>query len=132
MPRQYKIDEIEDESYFCDREGGRVMRVNLDGTNVETLAKTADRHLEPQKLKDEKNWCVSIATSPKSGKFFWTQKGKSKRSEGRVFSINIDMPQWSDALNRQDIILIIGPPPEPIDVDLNHDEGVRVLIIGHS
>lgn len=123
-PKQCKIDEINGKLYFCDREGGRVMRVNLDGTNVETLVKTADWQLEPQKLKDERNWCVGVAISPKSGKFFWTQKGKSKGSEGRIFSANIDMPQGSDASNRQDINLLIGGLPEPIDLELNHDESV--------
>lgn len=123
-PKQCKIEEFNEKLYFCDREGGRVMSVNLDGTNVETLVETADWQSEPQKLKDERNWCVGVAISPKSGKFFWTQRGKSKGNEGRIFSANIDMPQGSDASNRQDIGMLIGGLPEPIDHELNHDESV--------
>jgi hypothetical protein len=123
-PKQCKIDEVNQKLYFCDREGGRVMRVNLDGTNVETLIQTADWQAEPQKLKDERYWCVGVAISPKSGKFFWTQKGKSKGSEGRIFSANIDMPRGSDVSNRQDIELLIGGLPEPIDLEFNDDESV--------
>ena len=109
---------------FCDREGLRVLRVNLDGSQLETLVRVADWQKEPEKVKDQTNWCVGIAVSPKNGKFYWTQKGPSKGSQGRIFSANIDFPKGEDAVSRKDIELVIGQLPEPIDLELNEDESV--------
>ena len=123
-PKQCRVDAVNKKLYFCDREGGRVMRVNLDGSEIETLYRTANWQKEPEKLKDEKNWCVGIAPSPKTGKIYWTQKGRSKGSEGRIFSANIDMPRGATAADRTDVELVIGGLPEPIDLELNDDETV--------
>src|SRR5262249_42030220 len=36
-PKQLQLDKKNGKLYWCDREGMRVMRVNLDGSNIETL-----------------------------------------------------------------------------------------------
>jgi hypothetical protein len=41
-PKQLIIDQKNDNLYFCDREGLRVMRSNLDGSEHEMLIKTGD------------------------------------------------------------------------------------------
>ncbi|MGC2222141.1 MAG: 3-hydroxyacyl-CoA dehydrogenase, partial [Methylocella sp.] len=40
-PKQLKLDRSNGKLYWCDREGMRVMRANLDGSNIETLADTS-------------------------------------------------------------------------------------------
>lgn len=65
-PKQLIIDQKAKKVYFCDREGGRVMRVNLDGSELETLVQTAPKQEGP--LTDQTLWCVGIAVSQKLGK----------------------------------------------------------------
>lgn len=90
-PKQCTIDQKAQKLYFCDREGLRVMRVNLDGSDLETLIQTGDWRQEGS--EDQTKWCVGIAVSRKLGKFYWTQKGWSKAMKGRIFSASIDMPK---------------------------------------
>ena len=40
-PKQLKLDPVHRKLYWSDREGMRVMRANLDGSNIETLVETA-------------------------------------------------------------------------------------------
>src|SRR5208283_1823098 len=57
-PKQIHLEKGHGKLYWCDREGMRVMRVNLDGSKVETLVETGrdDEH-----RRDARNWCVGIA-----------------------------------------------------------------------
>lgn len=91
-PKECVIDQDARKLYFCDREGLRVMRVNLDGSELETLVKTGDWE-NSSDGGDQMKWCVGIAVSRKLGRFYWTQKGFSKASQGRILSAKIDMPQ---------------------------------------
>src|SRR4051794_10624786 len=54
-PKQLYLDKKNGKLYWSDREGMRVMRSNLDGSNIETLVQTGrgdpDRH-------DAMKWCV--------------------------------------------------------------------------
>lgn len=72
-----------------------------------------------------KSRCVGITIAPKIGKFFWTQKGSSKATQGRIFSANIDMPPGENASNRSDIQTVMDALPEPIDLEF--DEASEVL-----
>src|SRR5882724_600666 len=71
-PKQLQLDKGNGKLYWCDREGMRVMRCNLDGSLIETLVETgrgeADR-------RDQTRWCVGVAIDPKRGQIYWTQKG---------------------------------------------------------
>ena len=42
-PKQIQLDKKNGKLYWCDREGMRVMRSNLDGSQIETLVETGPR-----------------------------------------------------------------------------------------
>jgi len=116
-PKQLQLDEKNRKLYWCDREGMRVMRANLDGSNIETLVDTSGGDARPG--KDQKKWCVGIAVDAEGGKFYWTQKGPEKAGEGRIFRANIELPKGQTPANRKDIELLYDALPEPIDLELD-------------
>src|SRR5258707_10481746 len=121
-PKQIQLDKKNGKLYWCDREGMRVMRSNLDGTRIETLIETGrgddDR-------RDQTKWCVGIAIDPKRGQIYWTQKGSDNAGVGRIFRANIEIPKGQTASNRSDIEVFFDRLPEPIDLEL--DLKTRVL-----
>jgi DNA-binding beta-propeller fold protein YncE len=116
-PKQLKLEKKSGKLYWSDREGMRVMRVNLDGSNVETLVDTS--HGDPRPGPDARKWCVGIAVDTEGGKFYWTQKGPDNAGEGRISRANIEIPQGQSPANRTDIELLYENLPEPIDLDLD-------------
>src|SRR6266568_6459378 len=48
-PKQLQLDEKNRKLYWCDREGMRVMRANLDGSKIETLIDTSEGDARPGK-----------------------------------------------------------------------------------
>ena len=86
------IDHEDGKLYFCDREGLSVMRVNLDGPDLETLIQNGDWK-DKNATHDQTKWCVGIAVSRKLGKIYWTQKGYEKGTSGRIFSAGLDIPK---------------------------------------
>ncbi|KAF9771293.1 hypothetical protein IL306_011072 [Fusarium sp. DS 682] len=123
-PKQLDMSQESKKIYFCDREGLRIHRCNLDGSKHEIIVQTGDFAKEPEKVMDQTNWPVGITVSDKLGKIFWTQKGPSKGNGGRIFSASIDMPAGSDASLRSDIEVIAKGLPEPIDLDSDEDNGM--------
>jgi DNA-binding beta-propeller fold protein YncE len=121
-PKQLQLDAKNRKLYWSDREGMRVMRSNLDGSNIETLVETG--HGDTDRL-DARNWCVGIAVDVKSGKFYWTQKGNDDAGQGRIFRAGIEIPKGQTPANRQDIEILYNNLPEPIDLDL--DLGNRIM-----
>jgi DNA-binding beta-propeller fold protein YncE len=115
-PKQLKLDAVHRKLYWADREGMRIMRANLDGTNIETLVETghgdADRH-------NSANWCVGIALDVAAGKLYWTQKGSDNGGVGSLRRANLEVPSGQDASHRSDIEVLFDHLPEPIDVDLD-------------
>src|ERR1700724_2051968 len=69
-PKQLHLEKASGKLYWCDREGTRVMRANLDGSNVETLVKTGEGDSDS---RDATKWCVGITVDPKRGQIYWTQ-----------------------------------------------------------
>ena len=116
-PKQLKLEKKNGKLYWSDREGMRVMRANLDGSNVETLVDTS--HGDPRPGPDARKWCVGIAVDTEGGKFYWTQKGPGNAGEGRIFRANIEIPQGQSPANRTDIELLYENLPESIDLDLD-------------
>jgi DNA-binding beta-propeller fold protein YncE len=116
-PKQLQLDGKNRKLYWCDREGMRVMRANVDGSNIETLVDSSGGDARPG--KDQKKWCVGIAVDAEGGKFYWTQKGPDKAGEGRIFRANIELPNGQTPANRGDIELLYENLPEPIDLDLD-------------
>jgi hypothetical protein len=116
-PKQLQLDKVNGKLYWCDREGMRIMRVNLDGSRLETLVDTSQGDARPG--KDVKKWCVGIALDVKGGKMYWTQKGEDNAGQGRIFRANLEIPKGQTAANRKDIELLYDGLPEPIDLDLD-------------
>jgi DNA-binding beta-propeller fold protein YncE len=120
-PKQIQLDKKNGKLYWCDREGMRVMRANLDGTEIETLIETGrgddDR-------RDQTKWCVGIAIDYKRGQIYWTQKGSDNSGLGRIFRAGIDLP-WGEASDeRTDIEVFFDRLPEPIDLEIDHENRV--------
>jgi sugar lactone lactonase YvrE len=115
-PKQIQLDKKNGKLYWCDREGMRVMRSNLDGSKIETLIEAgrgdADR-------RDQTRWCVGITLDPKWGQIYWTQKGPTKGDQGRLFRAGIEIPKGETAADRSDVEVFFDRLPEPIDLELD-------------
>ena len=122
-PKQLQIEKKSGKLYWCDREGMRVMRANLDGSSIETLVDTSDG--DPRPGPDATKWCVGIAVDVAGGKFYWTQKGGDNAEQGRILRASIDMSSLETPAERQDIELLYEALPEPIDLDI--DPHARML-----
>ena len=121
-PKQIHLDKANGKLYWCDREGMRVMRTNLDGSHVETLVKTGSGEVD---ARDQTRWCVGITVDPMRGKIYWTQKGPDNANLGRIFRADIEIPTGEGPANRSDIEVLFDGLPEPIDLEL--DPANRVL-----
>jgi hypothetical protein len=120
-PKQLHLEKSSGKLYWSDREGMRVMRANLDGSQIETLIRTGEGE---GARRDPSNWCVGITVDPIRGQMYWTQKGADNSGHGRIFRAGIDMPVGQTATNRRDIELLFGGLPEPIDLELNLEDRV--------
>jgi hypothetical protein len=121
-PKQLHLDKENGKLYWGDREGMRVMRCNLDGSQVQTLVETGRGDKD---VHDQTKWCVGITIDPKLGKFYWTQKGPDNGELGRILRANIEIPKGETPANRTDVEVLFDHLPEPIDLEL--DLANRVL-----
>jgi len=115
-PKQIQLDKKNGKLYWCDREGMRVMRSNLDGSEIEMLVEAgrgdADR-------RDQTRWCVGITIDPVRKQIYWTQKGPDNGDQGRIFRAGIEIPNGETAAKRSDIEVFFDCLPEPIDLELD-------------
>jgi sugar lactone lactonase YvrE len=115
-PKQIQLDKKNGKLYWCDREGMRVMRSNLDGSEIETLVEAgrgdADR-------RDQTRWCVGITIDPVRKQIYWTQKGPDNGDQGRLFRAGMEIPKGETAARRSDIEVFFDGLPEPIDLELD-------------
>jgi hypothetical protein len=116
-PKQLQLDRKSRKLYWSDREGMRVMRANLDGSNIETLVDTSEGDARPG--KDILKWCVGIVLDVEAGKLYWTQKGPDNAGKGRIFRANLEIPRGETPAKRSDIELLYEKLPEPIDLELD-------------
>lgn len=116
-PKQLQIEKRGGKLYWSDREGMRVMRANLDGSEIETLVDASDGDARPG--PDPRKWCVGVAVEAEGGKIYWTQKGDDNAGQGRIFRANIEIPPGRSPANRTDIELLYENLPEPVDLDLD-------------
>jgi DNA-binding beta-propeller fold protein YncE len=121
-PKQLHFEAAGQKLYWGDREGMRVMRCDLDGSNVETLVQTGEGEDD---RRDETRWCVGVAVDPVGGHLYWTQKGPSDAGLGKILRAGIDLPAGESAAERGDIEVLFEGLPEPIDLEL--DLGERML-----
>ncbi len=71
-PKQLHLDKANGKLYWSDREGLRVMRADLDGSQIETLVQTGEGESD---RRDQTRWCVGITVDPERRQIYWTQKG---------------------------------------------------------
>jgi DNA-binding beta-propeller fold protein YncE len=116
-PKQIQFEVRSRKLYWCDREGMRVMRADLDGSNVETLVDASQG--DPRPGPDATKWCVGVAVDVDGGKVYWTQKGPDNAGKGRILRAGIDVPPGQTASHRADIEVLYDGLPEPIDLDLD-------------
>jgi sugar lactone lactonase YvrE len=120
-PKQLHLEKKSGKLYWSDREGMRVMRANLDGSQVETLIQTGegegDRH-------DPSNWCVGIAVDPIRGQMYWAQRDADDSGQGRIFRASIDRLRGQTPANRIDVDTLFERLPEPIDLELDLEHRV--------
>ena len=102
--------------YWCDREGMRVMRSNLDGSNVTVLVRNG---VFPADSHDVLRHCVGIAHDPVNHYIYWTHKGPPDGGKGRIFRAGLEIPADQQPENRSDIELLIDHLPAPIDLELD-------------
>jgi hypothetical protein len=115
-PKQLHLDKQNGKLYWCDREGMRVMRANLDGSAIETLVETGRGDID---RRDQTKWCVGISVDTGRGQIYWTQKGPDNAELGRILRANIELPAGQSASNRTDIEVLFDGLPEPIDLELD-------------
>lgn len=115
-PKQLQLDTVNRKLYWCDREGMRVMRANLDGTRIETLIESGQGESD---RRDARHWCVGIAVDTDRKQFYWTQKGNDNAGQGRIFRAGLELPRGEHPSSRSDVELLFDGLPEPIDLDLD-------------
>ena len=121
-PKQLHLDKENGKLYWSDREGMRVMRANLDGSQVETLVDTSQGDARPG--RDATKWCVGITVDPKRGQIYWTQKGPDNAGLGKICRAGVEIPKGENAANRSDIEVFFDRLPEPIDLELDLENRV--------
>jgi hypothetical protein len=121
-PKQLHLEKESAKLYWSDREGMRVMRSNLDGSEIETIVDTSQR--DPRPGKDQTKWCVGITVDTKRKAFYWTQKGGDNAGLGRICRANLEISHGETAANRSDIEVLFDRLPEPIDLELDLDHRI--------
>ena len=116
-PKQLQLEKKGGKLYWCDREGMRVMRSNLNGSQIEMLIDASQGDARPG--HDQTKWCVGVAVDPDRGQIYWTQKGPDNAGLGRLFRANVEIPKGETAANRTDIEVLFEGLPEPIDLELD-------------
>ena len=116
-PKQMTLEKKSGKLYWCDREGMRVMRANLDGSAPETLVETSQG--DPRPGRDQTKWCVGIAVDANRKQIYWTQKGPDDAGLGRILRASIEIPAGQSASNRTDVEVLFDGLPEPIDLELD-------------
>jgi sugar lactone lactonase YvrE len=97
-PKQLQLEKNSGMLYWCDREGMRVMRANLDGSNIETVVDTSQGDQRPG--RDPTKWCVGVAIDVDDDKIYWTQKGPDNAGRGRLFRAGIELPAGQTVTRR--------------------------------
>ncbi|GAA4383124.1 hypothetical protein [Tsukamurella soli] len=95
--------------YWGDREGHRVSRARLDGTDRQDLVVN-----EP----GIENQCVGVTVDPAGNYLYWTQKGPAKGGVGRILRAPVGLAAGETPRTRSDIEVLWDHLPEPIDLEI--------------
>jgi hypothetical protein len=120
-PKQIILEKRSGKLYWCDREGMRVMRCNLDGSSIETIVVSGRGEADS---RDATKWCVGLTIDPKLGHIYWSQKGPDNAGLGSIFRANLEIPAGQTAADRSDIEVFFDRLPEPIDLELDIENRV--------
>jgi sugar lactone lactonase YvrE len=115
-PKQLHLEKRTGKLYWCDREGMKVMRSNLDGSQIEALVQTGEGDFD---RCNPSNWCVGITVDPDGGQIYWTQKGGDNSEHGQILRANLEIPEGQTAANRTDVTVLFDGLPEPIDLEID-------------
>ena len=118
-PAKMYLEKKDCKLYWCDREGMRVMRANLDGSRLETLVQTGEGEGD---RRNPSHWCVGITVDPQRGYLYWTQKGGDHVEHGQICRATLEIPNGQTAANRRDITVLFDELPRPIDLELDLTE----------
>ena len=125
-PKQIQLDKVNGKLYWSDREGMRVMRSNLDGSDVETLVDTSQGDARPG--KDATKWCVGIALDVERRKDLLDPERPRQRRPGPHLSRQYRSSEGTDsrptAPTSKCFLMVL---PEPIDLDLDLANRIDVL-----
>ena len=116
--KEMELDLLNKKLYWSDRDAARIMRADLDGSNLETLvtAFTDKKGVEHSLLNP-----VGMALDIERQKMYFTD-----RYTGMIYRADMNPPEASTHATRTDIeVLVAGVPMEerPIDIDLDLDKG---------
>jgi hypothetical protein len=120
-PKQLKLEPTEQKLYWSDREGMRVMRANLDGSDIETLYTSGQTDTDRQ---DTSRWCVGIALDVAGGYFYWSQKGDDDGHTGSLRRAHLAVPDGQTSVTRTDVEILFDGLAAPIDMDLDLSAGL--------
>jgi glucose/arabinose dehydrogenase len=120
-PKQLHLEKRSGKLYWSDREGMRVMRANVDGSQVETLIQAGKGE---GARGDPSNWCVGITVDPVRGQIYWTQRGADDSGNGRIFRADIDMRRGGNPTNRLNVEVLFQGLPEPVDLEFDPEHRV--------
>jgi hypothetical protein len=120
-PKQIILNKTSGKLYWCDREGMRVMRCNLDGSQLETLIDAGHGESDSH---DQTRWCVGLTIDAVRGQIYWSQKGPDNAGLGRIYRASVEIPPGQTAATRTDIEIFFDELPEPIDLELDSTERV--------
>ncbi|MFB6464041.1 3-hydroxyacyl-CoA dehydrogenase [Bradyrhizobium tunisiense] len=115
-PKQIQLDRKNGKLYWCDREGMRVMRCDLDGSEIETLVEAGRGDVD---RRDPTRWCIGVTIDTERQQIYWTQKGPDNAGLGRIFRANCDVPNGESPANRSDIEVLFEGLPEPVHLELD-------------
>ena len=117
-PKQLQLDKKNGKLYWCDREGMRVMRCNLDGSEH----RNARRHepgRPPSRARTRPNGVWASPSTLKPARFTGHKKASDNAGQGRIFRANWKSRRVRLPANRKDIEVLFDGLPEPIDLDLD-------------
>jgi hypothetical protein len=112
--KQIQCDAKNGRIYWCDREGMRVMSSRTDGSDLTVHVQTG---FTEEESHDRRRHCVGVAVDPERGFLYWSQKGKPKGNEGRIFQAPLAAAPGTDPARRTDIEILFEDLPEPIDLE---------------
>ena len=116
-PKQLHFDAVGRKLYWSDREGMRVMRCDLDGSNVETLVQTGQGEDD---RRDETKWCVGVAVDHVGGHSTGRRRVQVTPASAGSCGPGSTFPQANPQLYRSDIEVVFKDLPEPIDLEIDH------------